>query len=155
MATEEQKKINKLRLTQIVLTGLASGIWDILGEGAMGLTHQIGAGILPVMEKEMGLEIVGETPADVLQEIGRLMVDEFGFAQNVEVIDNGDTLDMKISKCINAGLTGEMKKAGVGKPSFICPYMALSDAALDKMGTKAISQMQKNEKTEVITFELI
>jgi len=35
----------------------------------------------------MELEIAGEKPEDVLTEIGRLFVDEFGFASSVDITE--------------------------------------------------------------------
>lgn len=156
MATEEQKKQNMLRLVNLALLGLASGVWDLLGDGAKGLSHEIGEQLLPILEKEMGLEIAGQTPLEVLQEVGRLMVDEFGFAQDVTVEADGNILRMKVHGCINRNFTDKLEAAGVPYP-FICPYLALSNAVFSRMGEKARSEIQKwsEGKGSIITFELI
>ena len=156
MATDEEKKQNMLRLARLTLYGLTTGIWDLIGEGALGLSHEIGDEILPVLEKEMGLEIAGENPTEVLQEVGRLMVDEFGFAKEVEVTSDGDVLTMKVHTCANRKLTDDLMAAGVGKP-FICPFLCISDTVLDRMGVKAMTNVEKwvEGKGSIITFELI
>ena len=155
MATEEQKKANLVRLVRMTLFGLTAGIWDMLGEGAFGLSHQIGTQLLPVLENEMGLEIAGEEPKDVLQEVGRLMVDEFGFATEVDVTEDGDRLIMRVHECVNRKFTDDLVKVGLTSP-FICPYMCVSNAVFDRMGIKVMSKVAKwvEGKGSIITFEL-
>ncbi len=156
MATEEQKKQNMLRLSNLALLGLAAGVWDLLGDGARGLSYEIGDEILPMLEKEMGLEIAGETPLAVLQEVGRLFVDEFGFAQEVTVSEDGDVLTMKVHGCINRTFSDKLEAAGVNYP-FICPYMAVANAVFGRMGEKVRSTVQRwvEGKGSIITFELV
>ncbi len=145
-----------LRLARMTLFGLTTGVWDLIGEGALGLSHEIGSQILPVLEKEMGLEIAGETPEDVLQEIGRLFVDEFGFATEVTVSADGDKLEMKVRNCLNRKLTDDLMNAGVSKP-FICPFMCVADSVFDRIGVKALTDVTKwtEGKGSIITFELV
>lgn len=156
MATEEQKKQNLVRLLRMALYGLTVGTWDLLGESAYGISRQIGAQILPVMEKEMGLEIAGESPKDMLQEMGRLFVDEFGFAREVTVSEEGDKLVMKVRGCLNFKFTDDLQAAGVEWP-FICPYMCAATVALERMGIKARASIQRwpEGAGSIITFELI
>ena len=156
MANDEQKKENLLRLTRLSLLGISAGVWDLLGEGAYGLSHEIGDLILPILEKEMGLELAGEDPEQVLQEVGRLMVDEFGFAGDVTVTREGDTLTMKVHTCSNRHFTDQLLEAGVLKP-YICPFLCVSDAVLDRMGEKAMTTVEKWEEGQgsILTFELI
>lgn len=156
MATDEQKKANMLRLARLTLYGLTAGIWDLLGEGALGLSHLIGSEILPVLEKEMGLELAGESLVDIANEVGRIAVDEFGFASEVEVTGDGDKIIMKVRNCANRKLTDDLMAAGVSKP-FICPFLCIADAVFERMGEKAMSSVEKWEegKGSIITFELI
>jgi len=155
MATDEQKKKNQLRLANMTLFGVTAGVWDLLGEGASGLTHQIGSEILPVMENEMGLEIAGESPEDVLQEVARLFVDEFGFAKDIEVTSDGDVLKMKVAGCLNYKLTQDLTAAGVERP-FVCPYLAAATAVFDRMGIKAMTKIDtwSEKRGSVLSFEL-
>ncbi|MBN1936821.1 MAG: hypothetical protein JW934_19325 [Anaerolineae bacterium] len=156
MASEEEKKQNMLRLARLTLFGVTTGIWDLMGDGARGLSHEIGDEILPVLEKEMGLEIAGESPENVLQEVGRLMVDEFGFAKSVDVVADGDILQMKVHTCANRKLTDDLEAAGVGTP-FICPFLCVADAVFDRMGIKARTKIERWHEAggSIITFEVI
>jgi hypothetical protein len=136
MASEETKKANQYRLASMALTGLASGVWDTLGDSAFAFSGPMGRQILGVMEKEMGLEIAGENPEDVLAEIGRIFVDEFGFASDITVERKSpDVIELKVHNCINRNYTDKLAAAGVEKP-FICPILNASQAALRRMDIK-------------------
>lgn len=143
MATDEQKKANMLRLSNLALLGLTAGVWDFVGESSFALSAGIGDRILEMMEKEMGLEIAGESPENVLAEIDRLFVDEFGFADDIaiEVVDDKH-ITMKVHRCLNRGLTDKLTEAGVEKP-FICPIMNASQSALKRMGVKSRVEVEK------------
>ena len=156
MATEEQKKANQLRLANLTLFGVTAGLWELLGDTALAVGPQIGEEILKVMEKEMGLEIAGETPEAVLAEIARLFVDEFGFAGNIEVVTEGDTITMKVRNCLNRTLTDRLVAAGVGKP-FICPIMNSGLVAMRRLGIKAQQNVVKwtEGNGSLISFKLI
>lgn len=156
MATEEQKKANQLRLANMTIFGLAAGLWDFLGETSYALTPKMGAAVLEIMEKEMGLEIVGEKPEDVLTEIARIFVDEFGFASDIEVVKEGDALQMKVHSCLARKLTDQLQAAGVESP-FTCPIMNAAQAAMKRLNMKARSHVDKwaEEKGSIITFEVI
>ena len=156
MATDEQKKANMYRLAKLTLYGLTTGIWDLLGEGALGLGHVIGAQIVPVLEKEMGLELGGESFLDIANEVCRLAVDEFGMAESVEASGDNDQITLKVKNCALRGLTNDLMAAGVSKP-FICPLLCVGDAILDRKGVKAMSNIEKWEegKGSIITWEVI
>jgi hypothetical protein len=157
MATEDQKKENRLRLTNLALLSLASSTWDTLGESAFAFSGPMGNHILEVMEKEMGLEIAGETPHDVMMEISRIFVDEFGFAGDIDVEADGDNqFQVKVRNCINRRFTDRLMDAGVEKP-FVCPIMNACQAALRRMEFKAHETVEKwaDGNGSIITFELI
>jgi len=156
MATDEQKKANMYRLAKLTLYGLSTGIWDLLGEGALGLSHVIGAQILPVLEKEMGLELGGESLLDIANEVGRLAVDEFGIAESVEASGDSDQITLKVKNCALRDLTAGLRDAGVSKP-FICPFLCIGDAIFNRKGVKAVSNVKKWEegKGSIITWEMI
>jgi hypothetical protein len=157
MATEDQKKENRLRLTNLALLSLAASTWDTLGESAFAFSGPMGNHILQVMEKEMGLEIAGENPQDVMMEISRIFVDEFGFAGDIDVVMNGDDqYQLKVHNCINRRFTDKLMAAGVEKP-FICPIMNACQAALRRMDFKAHETVEKWEegKGSIITFKFI
>lgn len=157
MATDEQKKENRLRLTNLALLSLSSSTWNMLGETSFSFSGPMGTQILNVMEKEMGLEIAGETPKDVMMEIARIFVDEFGFAGQIEVIEHdADHFEVKVHECVNRSFTDKLVAAGVEKP-FICPILNANQAALRRMGFKMKENVEKwvDGKGSIITFESI
>jgi len=156
MATEEKKKANQLRLANLALYGVTAGLWNLLGDTSMAVGASIGEEVLQVMEKEMGLEIAGETPETVLKEIARLFADEFGFAGPIEVLTEGDTITMKVYNCLNRGLTDRLVKAGVEIP-FICPVMNAGLVAMRRLGIRAQPNVVKwvEGNGSIITFKLM
>ena len=155
MATEDAKKRNQYRLMSMALTGLSTGVWNTLGESAFAFSGLMGRQILTVMEDEMGLEVAGESPHDVVDEIGRLFVDEFGFAAEITVSSKSeDHMELKVRNCINRKYTDELMAAGVAKP-FICPILNASQAALRRMGYRMHENVDKwvEGNGSIITFE--
>lgn len=156
MATEDEKKRNMLRLLNMTILGVTKGVWDFVGESSFALSKNIGDEIIRMMEKEMGLEIAGETPMDVVNEISRLFVDEFGFARNIEVDEADGIITLNVQHCINRKLTDQLAEAGVEKP-FICPVMNAVVAAFRRQNIRARQDVVKNPEGNgsIITFELI
>ncbi|HHJ06054.1 MAG TPA: hypothetical protein ENK24_00985 [Anaerolineae bacterium] len=113
--------------------------------------------ILEVMEKEMGLEIAGESPADVMMEVNRVFVDEFGFASDIDIEQKGDdTYEVKVRNCINRRFTDKLMEASVEK-SFVCPIMNACQSAMRRMDFKARSNVEKwvDGNGSTITFKTI
>ena len=138
----------------MTLLSLASSTWDTLGESAFAYSGPMGNMILDVMEKEMGLEIAGESPEDVMLEINRIFVDEFGFASNIDTEVKGDGVyEVRVRNCINRQFTDKLMEAGVEKP-FVCPIMNACQAALR---FKAREQVEKwvEGNGSIITFKTI
>lgn len=135
MATDEAKKANALRMTSLSLEVLAEEVWDTLGESSMALAKGMGDAILEMLEKEQGLELAGEDPVAVGTEINRILVDEYGYAQEISMINLavGEKVDVKVKGCINTAFTDRLTKAGVKTP-FICPMMLLGGALLRRVG---------------------
>ncbi len=156
MASEDQKKENRLRLTNLALLSLASSTWDTLGETSFAFSSQMGEHILEVMEKEMGLEIAGEDPQDVMTEIGRIFVDEFGFCSDIDVEADNGGYAVKVKQCVNRKFTDQLLQAGVEKP-FICPIMNACQAALRRMNFKMREDVTKwtEENGSIITFKSV
>jgi hypothetical protein len=155
MATEEGKKENRLRLTNMALLSLSASTWNTLGDSAFAFSGPMGSQILDIMEKEMGLEIAGEDPQEVMSEIGRIFVDEFGFCGDIDVeTQSEDTMVLKVHNCVNRAFTDKLMAAGVEKP-FICPIMNACQAALRRMDYKASNDVEKwvEGKGSVITFK--
>jgi hypothetical protein len=135
MATEEQKKTRQMKLFNEVIFGLAKGMWELFGEGAFALSTEIGEEILEEMEHDMGLEIQGETPQDILTEIERIYVDEVGGALAADLKIKDDRIDVFIEGCILKHACTDLQKEGI-KP-FTCVPMMLAAAALrERLGLK-------------------
>ena len=128
MATEDEKKKNLARLNAMIIYGLEKGLWDLFGESALATTNVIGKGMLELLEKSMGLEIAGETPQDMLTEIGRLFVDEFAIATRFDTKETGDDIDFIIEGCVLLNVEKDLIAQGI-KP-FVCPYLNISAAAM-------------------------
>lgn len=156
MATEDEKKRNMVRLLNMTLLGVTKGVWDFVGESSFALSRNIGDEIIRMMEKEMGLEIAGETPLDVVHEISRLFVDEYGFARHIEVSETDGIIKLDVQHCLNRKLDDQLGEAGVEKP-FTCPVMNSVVAAFRRMNIRAHQDVVKNPEGNgsIITFELI
>ncbi len=157
MATEEEKKRNLARINAMIIYGLEKGLWDLFGESALATTNLIGNGMLELLEKTMGLEIGGEDPQDVLTEIGRLFVDEFGIATRFDIKRMDDDIDFIIENCVLMQVEKDLVEAGI-KP-FVCPYLNISTAAMrNRMGLKTkISGFEVNldKKSCVLQFQMV
>ncbi len=136
MATEDEKKKNLARLNAMIIYGLEKGLWDLFGESALATTNVIGKGMLELLENNMGLEISGEDPEEMLTEIGRLFVDEFGIASAFDVVYADDTATFNVKNCVLMRVEKDLIEAGI-KP-FVCPYLNISSAAMrQRLGLRA------------------
>lgn len=153
MATEEQKKRQMVRVFSLMIEGLARGIYDLFEDSAYALMKSVGENLLGIMQKEMGLEIEGEEPADVLNELLRIWVDEIGFFEeaSVEEIDNG--WQIVGHNCKGWNLSQKLLESGVKEP-FTCPIMNSMNAALGKMGVKTRMQITPQPETRGTKFTL-
>ncbi|HEB65625.1 MAG TPA: hypothetical protein ENJ02_08800 [Chloroflexi bacterium] len=135
MATEEEKKRNLARINAMIIYGLEKGLWDLFGESALATTNAVGDGMLALLEKNMGLEIADEDPQNILTEIGRIFIDEFGIAARFDVTKNDENVDFVVEHCVLLHVEKDLVEAGI-KP-FVCPYLNISAAALrERMGMK-------------------
>ncbi len=156
MATEQKKLENQTRIGQMILIALAAAIWDFVGESAAALGNQIGEEILNLLEKEMGVEIAGEKPEDVLTELGRVVVDELGFAKVVEVKREGSCLILGASGTITGGAVRKLQELGVTK-DFVSPGLNTGLAALKRIGIKARgdASMTATPGEMILKFDLL
>ncbi|RME42112.1 MAG: hypothetical protein D6796_14910 [Caldilineae bacterium] len=143
MATEEEKKRNLARLNAMIIYGLEKGLWDLFGESALATTNTVGEGMLAILEKTMGLEIAGEDPQDILTEIGRLFVDEFGIATRFDMEKAGEDVNFTVEHCVLMNVEKDLIEAGI-KP-FVCPYLNIAAAAL---------RQRLGGKTQISRFEV-
>lgn len=132
MATEEQKKARQLKLFNDMIFGFAKGLYDLFGDSAMATVDTIGEDILEEMEHDMGLEIHGEDPQDILTEIERLMVDEYGLVKSARLVINPETheIDMICEGCLLTKASGDLRETGA--PPLTCVPMMMASAALHK-----------------------
>jgi hypothetical protein len=136
MATMEEKKLRQLRLFNDIIYGFAHGLYDLFGESAMATVDSIGEQILEDMEHELGLEIAGETPEDILLEIERLMVDEYGLCKSATLEMEDDEIDVICEGCLMWRATNQLREEGI--PPYTCIPMMMASAALHKrLGVKA------------------
>ncbi len=135
MATEEEKKRNLARINAMIIYGLEKGLWDLFGESALATTNAVGDGMLALLEKNMGLEIADEDPQNILTEIGRIFIDEFGIAARFDVTKTDENVDFVVERCVLLHVEKDLVEAGI-KP-FVCPYLNISAAALrERMGMR-------------------
>ena len=157
MATEEEKKRNLARLNAMIIYGLEKGLWDLFGESALATTNTVGEGMLELMEKNMGLEIEGEDPQNILTEIGRLFVDEYGIAADFDITKDGDDINFSVKNCVLMHVEKDLIAAGI-KP-FVCPYLNIAAAAMRRrLGVKtSISQFDVDTENHqcTLSFKLI
>jgi len=135
MATDGEKQARLLKVFNIGMYGMIKGMWDLFGDTAFATVRPVGARILTMMEKESGLEIDGENPEDILQEIVRLFADEIGVISDGQVTMDGDTVSMACRECFLREATGWLEDEGV--EPFACLPMNIAAAAMQKrLGTK-------------------
>ncbi len=157
MATEEEKKRNLARINAMIIYGLEKGLWDLFGESALATTNTVGEGMLEVLAKNMGLEIEGEDPQDILTEIGRLFIDEYGIALDFDIQKEGDVVSLHVHRCVLMQVEKDLIEAGI-KP-FVCPYLNIATAAMRRrMGMKTrINELDANPETHrcALVFEML
>jgi hypothetical protein len=144
----EQKKLRQLRLFNDLIFGFAKGLYDLFGDSALATVDTIGEDILEEMEHELGLEIHGEDPEDLLTEIERLLVDEYGLVKSARLEMHPETheIDMICEGCLLTKATRDLDEAGV--PPYTCVPMMMASAALHKrlgMKSKFVSLDQDTE----------
>lgn len=156
MATEEQKKKNMMRMMTLMIAGMAKALYDLFGETAYATMGEVGKSLLKIMEDEMGLEVSGEDPQEVLLEIGRIFADEMGFIADFSVEGDDGEMRLLVDKCAGWNLTQSILKHGVDVP-FTCPIMNVAQAALLKMGKHAQKDIAPRPEVHgsIITFKMI
>ncbi|XOF34819.1 MAG: hypothetical protein ACL93V_05900 [Candidatus Electrothrix sp. YB6] len=156
MASEEQKKKNLMRLMNLMIAGMAKALYDLFGDTAFATMSEVGRTTLEIMEQEMGLEVEGEDPKDVLMEIGRIFADEMGFIESFSTEQEGNNLSLIVHHCQGWNLTQSILKTGIEIP-FTCPIMNVCQAALIRMGKPAQKSISPLPETHgsTITFTLI
>jgi hypothetical protein len=157
MVTEDQKKARLLKVFNVGMYGMIKGLWDLFGESSFATVHNVGKQMLEMMEQESGLEIAGENPEDILQEITRLLADEIGAISAGEVIIDGDAVALSCQDCFLHETTEWLEKDGI--QPFACMPMNISAAAMSKrLGVRhRLRGRDWDEETQTCTikFDLI
>ena len=136
MATEDQKKGRQMRLFNDIVAGFAKGLYELFDDSALAMADTIGSELLVEMEQELGLEIAGEDPQEILTEVERLLVDEYGMSKDATMTIEDDQISMKIEGCQMWPATEKLLKAEV--PPFTCVPMMMASASLRKrLGMKS------------------
>ncbi len=156
MATEQEKSARRARLWGLTAIGLTLGIWDMVQESALALSPSIGQAILADMEKTFGLELAGEKPEDVLTEMGRICVDESGFATEAKVEKTDNALQVTLVNAVGTAEFADLQEKGVEK-LFSHPFYCAGLAALARQGCKARGSVEidRAHNTHLIRFELL
>jgi hypothetical protein len=157
MTTEEQKTERLLKVFNIGMHGMIKGLWDIFGETSFATTSLIGDRILTKLEQEGGLQLKGETPEQILQELVHVLVNDVGTMSGGTVAIDGDKVSIACQECFLREATAWLEAEGV--QPFACLPMNVGAAAMRKrLGTKhRLLGRSWNPETETctISFQLI
>ena len=153
MATEDEKKRQLVKVFSLMIEGLAKGIYDLFEDSAYSLMSTVGKDLVEIMQKEMGFEIEGETPDEVINELLRIWVDEIGFFEEAKVEKNDNGWVIIGSKCKGWNLTQKILATGVKEP-FTCPVMNTMHAALEKVGVRTHMKIEPQPKIKGTKFTL-
>ncbi len=156
MATELEKSTYRARLWGLTAIGLTLGIWDMVQESACSLIPVIGENILKDVEKVLGLELAGEKPDDVMVELGRILVDESGFASEAKVDKTDKGYRVTLLNAVGTPEFASLRERGVEK-LFSHPVLCAGTAALARLGLKSRGDVAIDPaaKTQTVTFEIL
>ncbi|HEX2981839.1 MAG TPA: hypothetical protein VHO48_16380 [Anaerolineaceae bacterium] len=156
MATEQEKTGNRARMWGLTVAGMTMGIWDMVEESAVSLSPGIGEQILKMAEKQLGLEIAGESPRHILIELGRIFVDEYGFCSEALVEGEEPSLKVTLKNAVGVPEYVGLRAQGLEKP-FSHPFYCTGLAALARLGKRARGNVEMDlaSKTAVITYDIL
>jgi hypothetical protein len=149
MANEEQKKARLLMLSNSLISGYGKGLYDLFGDSALATVSTIGESTIKEMENEMGLEIHGENPQDILSELGRILVDEYGLARSMKFEIQGQDMNVVCQGCLLWPATKSILASGA--PPFHCVPMMLAKVVIGKrLGKKTqFVSLKQEDSTKV------
>jgi hypothetical protein len=156
MGTEQQKLENRARLWGLTVTGMTLGMWGMVEESATSLAPGIGAQILEMVESKLGKKIDAAAPQEVLGQLAKAFVDEFGYAAGVKVEGADKQIRVSFAKAISAPEFALLAERGV-KKIFSHPFMSAGVAALSRLGVKTRWNVEVDPAggNETVTFELM
>ncbi len=133
------------------------GIWEMVEDASVALSPAIGAAILEMMEKQIGFEIAGENPRDAFIELGRIFIDEFGYAAEVKATVEDNKFTFVFSSPVGLPESRALEAKGV-KKAFSNPVYCVGIALLKRFGYKCRVTTQDfnlEANTITLTFEAI
>jgi hypothetical protein len=156
MVTEQQKLENRARLWGLTVSGMTLGIWGMVEESATSLAPGIGTQILEMLESKQGRKVDGQTPDEIIRQLGSLFVEEFGYAADAKVDTADKQVRIAFSRTISAPEFAQLQQKGV-KKLFSHPFMSAAIAALSRQGQKARWDVAIDAAggNETITFDLL
>jgi hypothetical protein len=156
MATDSQILENRARLWGMTVTGMTLGIWGMVEESSTSLAPQIGMPILEMVETKLGKKIDSPKPEEAVRQLGRIFVEEFGYAAAEKVEASDKKITVVFSKAIGVPEFTLLEQRGV-KKIFSHPFMSAAMAVLARLGQKsrwAVS-IDPASGDETVTFDLL
>ena len=146
-----------LKIFNIFMYGIMSGLWDMFDESATVAIGETGAEMLELVEEANGLKIKGKDSAEILHNVSTLLVNNVGSMTAGKVTVDGNKASMSCANCVLQESTALFEARGV--PPFACLPMNIGAAALKReFGIKhRLLKRDWNEttKTCTINFELV
>jgi hypothetical protein len=155
MATDQEKITRREALWALTVSGMTLGIWEMVEESATAISPYIGNALLPMIEKQLGLEIAGGKPADLITEIGRIFVDEFGYASEAKVTATDKAVTIVLKNAL--GMKEGAALSATVKKQFANPVLCVGMAALVRAGMKCRSDSSWDvpNNSQIVSFELL
>jgi hypothetical protein len=158
MLTDVDKANERARLWGYCVFGMTMGIWDMVEEASAAITPVVGAQLLGLLEKQLGLEIAGEKPEEVLTELSRIFIDEFKYASSAVVEREGNKIKVSMEDVVGGPEFLLLESRDI-HATFNQPYYAAGLAALNRMGYRVRGNATGNKTSTgteyFITYELI
>lgn len=156
MATDMDKIAHRARLWGMITVAMTVGIWDMVEESSVALSPIIGSTLLELFEKQAGLELAGEKPENMLVELGRILVDEYGYGTEVKVEVNEKSYKMIIYNAVGLPEFKALEVKGISKPFSNAVYCT-GIAAMARLGYKCRARVEIDlaAKTQTTIFDLV
>ena len=147
--TKERSEAVATELNNVIFMGLYIGLNKVLGEGAKGLGAYIGKEILRLMKEKYGLNFEGsDDPQELLDRFTRVMINDFGFAEEGEINVNGNDVTLKIKNPMDLPVLKRLSEEGI-KPAIYPIANAVLAAIYDFSRKRAVIRGISVEDTNV------
>ena len=146
-----------LKMFNIFMYGVMSGLWDMFDESAVAAIGSTGAEMLELVEKANAVKIEGADAAEVLRNVPDLLVNKVGSMTNGEVTVEGNKASIACENCALQESTAMFEAQGI--PPFACLPLNIGAAALKReFGLKHRllgRDWDESAQTCTINFELV